>query len=115
MIFGIGVRVQIERNAEAAQRFDGERVIFFRDRARRRAFFFRRHGDGRAVRVRTGHGQNLIAAQPMIARENIVGDKRAGHMPQMQGPIHIGPRRITADLIGHGKRSERWCDGAMVR
>ena len=101
VVLGIGVRKQVERDAELLERFEKALVKALDDILGADAFLFGRDRDGRAVRVRARYHQHIVAAKAVVACENVGGDIGPRELSQMQGRVGIWPGHAQQNLVVH--------------
>ncbi len=80
MVARVGVREQIVTDAQALLGFHETAVIALEDCAGRNPLFFRRHGNGRSVRVRARNHQDPVTCQAVIPGDNIRRQVSPGQM-----------------------------------
>ena len=99
-----GARIDVERDAQTAERLLDKRVVAVDDHLRRYALLTRLDGDGHAVLVAAAHRDHVAAPQTEIARVDIRGDIYAGQVPDMDRAVGVGQSgcyEITFELFGH--------------
>ena len=91
-------REQIEADAEVAPVAEELGVVAVDDLLRGHTLFVRPDRDRGAVHVGAGHHQHVVAGQAVIAGEDVRGEIGACDVPEMQGPLRIGPGNGDEDL-----------------
>ena len=70
-------------------------------------------GDGRAMRIRTGHHEHAIPFQTVVTGTDIARQVRPGDVAHMDGGVGVGPGNGNEDGVGHGellvKRNSSFC------
>jgi hypothetical protein len=75
-------------------------VVLLGDVARREAALIGDDGDRRAVHVGAGDHQDVVAAHPVVAGEDVRGDVGAGGVAEVAGAAGVGPGDPDEDLFG---------------
>jgi hypothetical protein len=83
MIFRVGMREKIERNAQLVPTFQEFFVVLLGDFGGADTFLLRPQGDGRAVLIAAGYHKHIVAFQAVIARKNIRRQITASYMAQV--------------------------------
>ena len=68
---------------------------------RRQPLELRANGDGRAVLVRAGHHEHVIAPKAVVARENVGGEVGPRDLSEVKRPVGIRPRHADEDAFWH--------------
>ena len=101
VVLGVGVGEEVERDAEVAPGFEEADVVALEVLARRQPLLLGANRDRRAVRVAAGDHQDAVAAQAVVAGEDVRRDVRAGQVPQMQVAVGVRPGNKNADRLVH--------------
>ena len=100
VVQGGRAREEVVREPEAAEVLADDGVVAVDELTRRHALAIGGDHDRRAVLVRPGHHQHVVAAQAVIAREHIGRDSEPGHMPDVAWAVRVRPRHRDEDLPG---------------
>ena len=92
-------RERVERETKTHVVVEDERVVAVGELTGRHAFAIGRHHHRRAVLVRPAHHEDVVALQPVVAREDVGGHARAGDMAQMPGAARVRPCHRDEDLL----------------
>jgi len=101
VVLGVGVREQVERDAELLVRFEEQQMIALEHLARRDAFLVGLHRDRRAVAVAAGHHQHLVPLQAVVAGENVGRQVGARDVAEMLRAVGVRPGDAHQNLVGH--------------
>ena len=92
---------EVPRNAEPPPGVLELGLITLDDFARRLALLVGPHGDRGTVPVAPGHHEDVVALQPVVAREDVGGEIGACDVAKMQRAIGVGPGDGDEDAFGH--------------
>ena len=92
-------REAVVRDAEIAQVDADELVVAVGELTRRDAAPVGGDHHRRAVLVRPAHHQDVVALQPVVAREHVRRHGEAGHVADVARPTRVGPGRRDEDLL----------------
>ena len=101
MILGVRLGEEVVADAQALKHGDDARMIAVDDLTRGDAFLFGADGDRRAVRVRAGEHEHVVAAHAVVARKDVRWQIGAGDVADVQIAVAIGPGGENQDLFGH--------------
>ena len=90
----------VVRHAETDVVVEDQRVVAVGELTRGHAFAVGRHHYRRPVLVRPTDHEDVVALEPVIAREDVRRHTRAGHMPEMPRAAGVWPRDRDEDLLG---------------
>ena len=100
MGLGVGVGEEVVANAELLLRAQEAPVIVLEDGFCGQAAPVGLDRDGRAMRIRAGDHEHVVAAQAMIAREDVRRQIDAGQMAHVQVAVGVGPGDGNMDVLG---------------
>ena len=92
VVDGGGPGEQVVGQAEGHEVLDDDPVVLVGELLGRLAGGFGRHEDGRAVFVRAGDHEHVLAAHPHVPGEDVGGDAESGDVPDVARAVGVGPR-----------------------
>ena len=87
---GGGAAVDVERDAEVAERLADDLVVAVHDILGRAALFLGADGDGHAVLVAAADEEHVLALQAQVADVDVGGYVDAGQMADVDGAVGVG-------------------------
>src|SRR5262245_20343085 len=101
MVFSQSWGEKIKRNSQSFECIEKRGVMMLNYLFRRDPFTLGAERDRRAMTIRAGNHQHLIAFKAVITSENISRQEYSGNMAHVQRAIRIGPGNGDKNLFGH--------------
>ena len=114
MGLGVGVGEEVVADAELLLRAQEALVIVLEDGFCGQAVPVGLDRDGRAMRIRAGDHEHVVAAQAMIAREDVRRQINAGQMAHVQVAVGVGPGDGYMDVLGSAAHGHSFQTRAMI-
>ena len=98
-------RERVERDPHPLPRPQDVRVEMIDDLPRRLPLVVGPHRDRRAVRIGAGNHGHAVAADAVVAREDVRRQVRAAQLPVVDRPVRVGPGHADENVVAHGRCS----------
>jgi hypothetical protein len=101
VVLRVGVGKEVVGQAHLLKRLQKLGMEALEHLARRNAFLVSTYSDGRAVRVRAGDHEHVVALQAVITGVNVRRQVGAGHVAHVDRRAGIGPGDANQDFLFH--------------
>ena len=104
VVVGHGRGEGVERDAHPLPGVEDRLVELGHDLGRRAALVVSADGDRRAMRVGAGDHGDAVAADAVVAGEDVGGQIGAAELSVVDRTVGVGPGDADEDVVGHGSR-----------